>query len=241
MKSFLVAILAGALMGPAAFSFAASPAPFEDSMAQRTAACTICHGAQGRAGPDGYYPRIAGKPAGYLYNQLLNFRDGRRHYGLMTRLLDPLSEPYLLEIAQHFAQLDLPYAQPPAPRATDAALERGRQLALQGDTGAKLPSCASCHGEALTGVQPNTPGLLGLSRDYLSAQLGAWRTGLRRAHAPDCMSQVARALPPEDLTAVATWLAAQPLPAQSRAVAQLAQPAPLECGSARLPAGRQKT
>jgi hypothetical protein len=26
---------------------------------------------------DGYYPRIAGKPAGYLYNQLLNFRDGR--------------------------------------------------------------------------------------------------------------------------------------------------------------------
>ena len=239
MKSFLVAILAGALLGPAA-SFAGAPATFEDSMAQRTAACTICHGAQGRAGPDGYYPRIAGKPAGYLYNQLLNFRDGRRHYGLMTRLLDPLSEPYLLEIAQHFAQLDLPYAQPPAPRATDAVLERGRQLALQGDAGAKLPSCASCHGEALTGVQPNTPGLLGLSRDYLSAQLGAWRTGLRRAHAPDCMAQVAKTLPPEDLTAVATWLAAQPLPAQPHAAAQLAQPAPLECGSARLPAGRQK-
>ena len=240
MKSFLVATLAGALLGAAASSFAASPAPFEDSMAQRTAACTICHGAQGRAGPDGYYPRIAGKPAGYLYNQLLNFRDGRRHYGLMTRLLDPLSEPYLLEIAQHFAQLDLPYAQPPAPRATQAVLERGRQLALQGDAGVKLPSCAGCHGEALTGVQPNTPGLLGLSRDYLSAQLGAWRTGQRRAHAPDCMAQVARALPPEDLTAVATWLAAQPLPAPSHAVAQLAQPAPLECGSARLPAGRQK-
>ena len=240
MKSFLVAILAGTLLGPAASSFAAPPAPFEDSMAQRTAACTICHGAQGRAGPDGYYPRIAGKPAGYLYNQLLNFRDGRRHYGLMTRLLDPLSEPYLLEIAQHFAQLDLPYAQPPVPRATDAVLERGRQLALQGDAGARLPSCASCHGEALTGVQPNTPGLLGLSRDYLSAQLGAWRTGQRRAHAPDCMAQVAKTLPPEDLTAVATWLAAQPLPAQPHAVAQLAQPAPLECGSARLPAGRQR-
>jgi cytochrome c553 len=158
----------------------------------------------------------------------------------MTRLLDPLSEPYLLEIAEHFARLDLSYAQPPAPRATEAVLARGRQLALQGDAGAKLPSCASCHGEALTGVQPNTPGLLGLSRDYLSAQLGAWRTGQRRAHAPDCMAQVARALPPEDLTAVATWLAAQPVPAQTRAVAQLAQPAPLECGSARLPAGRQK-
>ena len=65
---------------------------FEDSMAQRVLACTACHGDQGRAGPDGYYPRLAGKPAGYLHHQLLNFRDGRRHYGLMTRMVDPLSD-----------------------------------------------------------------------------------------------------------------------------------------------------
>jgi cytochrome c553 len=38
------------------------------------AACTLCHGKEGVAGTDGYYPRIAGKPAGYLYQQLLNFR-----------------------------------------------------------------------------------------------------------------------------------------------------------------------
>ena len=68
---------------------------FEDSMAERTRACTACHGDQGRAGPDGYYPRLAGKPAGYLYNQLKNFAQGRRHYGLMTRLVDPLSDAYL--------------------------------------------------------------------------------------------------------------------------------------------------
>jgi cytochrome c553 len=238
VKSFLLP-LAVALLGivPAQ---AAAPPKFEDSMAQRTLACSICHGAQGRAGPDGYYPRIAGKPAGYLYNQLLNFRDGRRHYGLMTRLLDPLSEPYLLEIAQHFAQLDLPYAQPPTPKATPEVIERGRVLALQGDAAAKLPSCASCHGETLTGVQPNTPGLLGLPRDYLNAQLGAWRTGGRRAHAPDCMAQVARTLSPEDLNAVASWLAAQPLPAQTHAAAKLEQGPPMECGSASLPAGRQR-
>jgi cytochrome c553 len=233
----LLALLAACLLaaGPAR-----SAAPFEDSMAQRTLACTACHGAQGRAGPDGYYPRIAGKPAGYLYNQLLNFRDGRRHYGLMTRLLDPLSEPYLLEIAQHFASLDLPYEQPPAPRAPAAVLERGRQLALQGDAASRLPACASCHGPALTGVQPNTPGLLGLSRDYLNSQLGAWRTGQRRAHAPDCMAQVARGLSPEDLNAVASWLASQPLPAQTHAVDRLPQPPGIACGSAVLPAGRQQ-
>ena len=85
---------------------AQAAAPFEDSMAQRTLACTACHGDQGRAGPDGYYPRLAGKPAGYLYHQLLNFRDGRRHYGPMTRMVDVLSDAYLMDIARHFADIE---------------------------------------------------------------------------------------------------------------------------------------
>lgn len=212
---------------------------FEDSMAQRALACSACHGKEGRAGPDGYYPRIAGKPAGYLYNQLLNFRDGRRHYGLMARLLDPLSDAYLLEIAQHFASLDLPYPAPPA-TATPALLERGRALARHGDAARDIPACVQCHGDALTGVAPNTPGLLGLSRDYLNSQLGAWRTGQRRAHAPDCMARIARQLSPEDLTAVAAWLAAQPLPRDTRAVPSLPRPSAIACGSALLPAGRQQ-
>ena len=222
-------------------SLATSAAPvFEDSMAQRMLACSACHGKEGRAGPDGYYPRIAGKPAGYLYNQLLNFRDGRRHYGLMARLLVPLSDAYLLEIAGYFAALDLPYP-PPSPANLPAAmLQRGQALALHGDAAAQVPACASCHGPALTGVLPNTPGLLGLPRDYLNAQLGAWRTGQRRAHAPDCMAQIARQLAPEDLTALTTWLAAQPVPAVSKAVAALPAPPAIACGSAVLPAGRQQ-
>src|SRR3954468_9345827 len=118
------------LFGLALVCSATAAAPrFEDTMAQRTLACIACHGKEGRAAPDGYYPRIAGKPAGYLYNQLLNFREGRRHYGLMARLLDPLSEAYLLEIAQHFASLDFPYPSPALARAAAATLERGRRLA----------------------------------------------------------------------------------------------------------------
>ena len=210
-------------------------APFEDTLAQRTLACTACHGAQGRAGPDGYYPRIAGKPAGYLYHQLLHFREGRRHYGLMTRLLDPLSDAYLMEIAQHFASLDLPYPPPAPTRAPQATLERGRTLALQGDPSRQLPACAQCHGAQLTGVLPNTPGLLGLSRDYLNAQMGAWRSGERRAHAPDCMAQIARRLEPEDLNAVTAWLAAQALPPNPKPLARLPAAPSMACGSVTLP------
>src|SRR5437868_8465040 len=111
----------------------AAPPKFEDTIAQRALACTSCHGKEGRAGPDGYYPRIAGKPAGYLYNQLLNFRDGRRQYRLMTHLLDPLSDGYLLEIAQFFAGLEVPYPPPQHGAVLATQMERGRILATQGD------------------------------------------------------------------------------------------------------------
>ncbi len=206
-------------------------------MAQRMMACTACHGPQGRAAPDGYYPRLAGKPAGYLYNQLINFRDGHRTYPLMTRLLDPLSPSYLLEIAEHFAAMDAPYPAPAPVKATAAELQRGEQLALRGDQARLVPACVACHGRALTGVQPATPGLLGLPRDYLNAQLGAWRNGLRQAHAPDCMADVAQRLAIEDIAAVSAWLASQRMPAQTHAVAPAAAPLPMPCGSAAPPGG----
>ena len=195
-----------------ALQAAAAPSVFEDSMAQRTLACTACHGDQGRAGPDGYYPRIAGKPAGYLYNQLLNFREGRRHYNLMTGLLDPLSKAYLKEIAQYFSALELPYPAPLTSAASPAVLQRGETLARQGDASRSIPACTQCHGEALTGVEPAVPGLLGLPRDYLNAQLGSWITGQRRAHSPDCMARVTQQMTADDVTAVSSWLASRPLP-----------------------------
>jgi cytochrome c553 len=194
-------------------SLACLPAlAIDTAMAQRTQACTACHGPQGRAGPDGYYPRLAGKPAGYLYNQLRNFKDGRRHYVLMEGLLAPLSDDYLRDMAEYFASLTPPYPRPLPSTASPTALARGRTLALHGDAALQLPACVQCHGQALTGVMPATPGLLGLPRDYLNAQLGGWQTGQRQAHAPDCMAEVARKLSPEDVNAVALWLAAQPVP-----------------------------
>ena len=215
-----------------ALAAAAPAAPPQDTMAQRVVACTACHGKEGRAAPDGYYPRIAGKPADYLYNQLLNFRDGRRHYPLMSYLVEHLSDDYLREIAGHFAALELPYAASQPPALTAAQIARGRQLVLEGDAGRRVPACAQCHGRALTGTEPAVPGLLGLPRDYLNSQLGAWRTGLRRAQEPDCMAQLARQLAPEDISAVTGWLAAQPVPPDAKPAARPAGEMPLRCGSA---------
>ncbi len=209
---------------------AAAPPKIEDSMAQRLLACTGCHGKQGRATSDGYIPRLAGKPAGYLLNQLHHFRDGRRQLRLMTGLLDPLDDAYLAEIAAHFAALDIAYPPPQAAGADRASLARGEQLALRGDAARRVPACSACHGAALTGTQPAVPGLLGLPRDYLNAQLGAWRGGNRRAHAPDCMASIARRLAPDDVAAVAHWLAAQPVPAGGRPAPHEPAAWPLACG-----------
>lgn len=228
MPSFLRAALsAGLLMLLAA---AAPAAPVPDTLAQRALACTGCHGKEGRAAPDGYYPRLAGKPAGYLYNQLLNFRDGRRDYGLMSELIAPLSDAYLRELAGHFAALDLPYPPPQKPTLPAPELARAEQLVRHGDPARKLPACTACHGERLTGTQPAVPGLLGLSRDYLNGQLGAWRSGQRRARAPDCMASIAKALTEAEINAVTQFLAGQPLPADPQPAATLAAPAPVQCG-----------
>lgn len=218
-------------------------AGFEDTLAQRLLACTGCHGANGRAEGNVYFPRIAGKPAGYLLNQLRNFRDGRRNYALMTGMVEFLRDDYLQEIAQHFSALELPYPPPSASPLSDAQQAQARQLVTQGDAGRKLLACTSCHGVALTGLAPHVPGLLGLPRDYLNAQLGAWKTGQRHAHAPDCMADIARALTTDEVALISGWLAAQALPAEARAVSRLparpdGPPRPV-CGSAPELAQRQ--
>ena len=199
-------------------------------MASRVLACTVCHGKEGRATPDGYFPRIAGKPAGYLANQLLNFRDGRRSYPQMSYLIEHLTDDYLREMAAHFAALDLPYPPPPPPQAPPALLEQGRKLVQQGDAARNLPACVACHGAAMTGVAPSIPGLLGLPRDYLNSQLGAWKTGQRRTPAPDCMAAIARQLTPEEVSAASAWLAAQPVPAGGKPAHDLPAAMPARCG-----------
>src|ERR1700741_2094451 len=90
--------LALALLGAGASAFDAP-----DTMAERTRACTACHGKEGRATREGFFPRIAGKPGGYLYNQLVNFRDGRRQNPAMVYLVQHLSDRYLQEIAEYYA------------------------------------------------------------------------------------------------------------------------------------------
>ncbi|SDV48080.1 Cytochrome c553 [Chitinasiproducens palmae] len=203
-----------------------------DSMADRVLACAACHGVQGEGNSrNPYFPRLGGQPADYLSNQLRAFRDDHRKYGPMNYLTTYLSDGYLHEIATYFSKLRPTLPAPAAPTAAPATLEAGRKLVMEGDAARKVPACVACHGEKLTGREPGIPGLLGFSKEYVSAQLGAFRAGVRHGTAPDCMQQVATRLSDADIAAVSAWLAAQPAPQDLAPTAAGTTQLPLVCGS----------
>ena len=215
---------------PAIAADAANPAA-PDTMQSKVAACAACHGAQGQGTDNDYFPRLAGKPADYLFNQLQNFREGRRKYPPMNYLVTYLSDDYLHQIATYFSNQRPPYPTPSAPTVPDSVVQRGKQIVLNGDASKNVPACIACHGKGLTGMQPAIPGLVGLHNDYISAQLGAWRSGTRHALAPDCMHEIATRLNDADISAVAAWLSTQQAPQNPVPAPAGSLKTPLACGS----------
>ena len=202
-----------------------------DSMEARVQGCVTCHGQSGQGTRNGYFPRIAGKPAGYLLNQLQAFRNGTRKYPPMNYLVAYLPESYLRDMAEHFAELRPPFASQELTPAEPTVVERGKTLVTTGDTGKGVPACVACHGERLTGMEPGIPGLVGLRPTYIIAQLTRWQVGDRHAKEPDCMKRVTSRLSDDDISAVAAWLARlkapdDPSPESSNLIRM-----PFACGS----------
>lgn len=226
LATLLVAGAVGAQTTPS------KPATVANTLEQRIVACAMCHGKQGEGvRKNEYYPRLAGKPSEYLYNQLIGFREKRRSSPVMTYMVGGLSDSYLGEIAAYYAALRPPFP-PPASRADPARLARGELLALKGDPALDVPACAACHGEKLSGMLPGIPGVIGLYPDYVAAQMGAWKNGARNAASPDCMARIASRLSGDDIAAVSAWLASQPASPDTPPVPARSLKLPMSCGSA---------
>nr|WP_230474824.1 c-type cytochrome [Dyella monticola] len=209
----------------------ADQAAVPDTLQQRIAACTTCHGVHGEgASGAGYFPRLAGKPVDYLALQMRNFQRGLRKYAPMEYTVRLLTPAYMHEIAQYFSTQQVPYERKPVPALAPTLRQRGEQLVSVGDAARKIPPCQACHGKQLTGTEPSVPGLVGLPYDYISAQLGSWRTHTRASAAPDCMAEIASRLAPEDITAVSAWLASQDVPADTHPQPAGSITPPLRCG-----------
>lgn len=204
-----------------------------DSMEARVQGCVTCHGQSGQGTDSDYFPRIAGKPAGYLFNQLVAFRDQKRKYAPMNYLVAYLPDPYLRQIAEHFANQRPAFTAPTVATADAATLARGKTVATLGDTSQQIPACVACHGTNLTGMQPGIPGLVGLQSSYIVAQLTRWRVGDRHATEPDCMKRIATRLSESDVAAVGAWLSQQQAPKDASPESSNLVRMPLACGSQR--------
>jgi cytochrome c553 len=231
--ALIVAALQAASAGALAQSEAVPAFKRVDSIEARVQGCVTCHGQSGQGTNNGYFPRIAGKPAGYLYNQLLAFRDGNRRYPPMNYLVAYLPDSYLREIADHFAKQRPPFAARETAPADPVTTARGQSLVTAGDPSKGVPACIACHGAGLTGMEPGIPGLVGLRPTYIAAQLTRWRVGERHAAEPDCMKRVAARLTDTDITAVAAWLSQQAAPKDPSPESSNLVRMPFACGSQR--------
>jgi cytochrome c553 len=157
--------------------------------------CATCHGEQGIP-INKQTPVIWGQNAGYLYYQLRDFKSGARKSDVMAPLAGQLQQEDLLPIAEYFSKLKWPnLQQPPAP--DDIAAKAQSAISSVGP-------CTACHLEHFQG-DGTTARLAGQWQDYLQANMLAFRDK-SRGNNPG-MSDLMKATSPDDLAAVAQYLA----------------------------------
>ena len=165
-------------------------------------ACSSCHGESGEGSLN--VPRLAGLPAGYLIKQLNDYQSGARHNDNMQFVVKALSSEELVALGHYYADLDTP---PSAKTAFNGDLERGRQLALEGDWSIDAPACFSCHGSSGWGVGEIFPAIAGQHPVYTFTQLNDWHNGDRSNSPIGLMKSVAGQLSRQDMQSVADYLA----------------------------------
>ncbi|TAL90739.1 MAG: cytochrome c4 [Rhodanobacter sp.] len=176
--------------------------------------CMACHGADGAGQAATGNPRLAGLHAAYLRKQLDDFASGARESTVMKPAASALSEDERQALARYYSKLPLPpgLAKPETPMPLADSV--GAVLATRGDWSRDVPGCVQCHGPAGVGVGTHFPPLAGQSATYIAAQLKAWQNGARHNDPLQLMQHLAKALSAQEIDAVATWFAAQPLPAK---------------------------
>jgi cytochrome c553 len=203
-----------------------------DTMAQRMQACVACHGQEGARRTRASFPASRASRQGYLYNQLVNFRDGKRQNATMAYLVDPMSDAYLREIAAYFSSLDLPYPPPQTTHAPAPTLARGEQLVRHGDAARGIPACASCHGSRDDGSRARRPGT---ARFAARLCAGAVRrrgaTARDRRPRPTAWARSRGAFPPRTSLPWRPGCHRSPSPRAQQVAVGDAGKQPMECGS----------
>jgi cytochrome c553 len=178
----------------AALSNASAGPALPQDIADKVEGCAGCHGQDGKP-IDKTIPIIWGQRTGYLYIQLRDFKRGDRKNEIMQPIASSFEKDDMLAIAEYFSRKPWPdLGQPRSPK--DVAT---RALSAEHSVG-----CTGCHLDQFQGTG-TVPRLAGQSREYLIKTIADFRTRAR-GNNPG-MSDLMLATPPDDLAALAEYLA----------------------------------
>ena len=220
MKLFATCLLAALLVLPATSSFAAdAPAPAAAEThaapaaapvkaakpdlvageARFTAVCAACHGADGNSGTPGY-PKLAQQHPEYLVKQLQEYKSGKRKNAIMQGFAATLSDDDMKNVAYWATSKK---AKPGFAREKEL-VTLGERIYRGGIADRQVPACAGCHSPTGAGIPAQYPRLSGQHAEYTTAQLTAFREGVRANSLQ--MNQVAAKLNDREIRAVADYI-----------------------------------
>jgi cytochrome c553 len=182
----------------AALAFAISTA---DAIAQgggaveaKAQTCAACHGPNGNS-TDPQYPKLAGQTARYLYLELKDFKEGRRHDPQMEPMAKGLSPEDMLALADYYSK------QTSAPTGFKADAAKVNAGAKKADE----VLCTMCHSGGFSG-QNEIPRVAGQHYAYVKKQLNDFKTRNRTNDAGN-MTSVASTLSETDIENLAQYIA----------------------------------
>jgi cytochrome c553 len=206
MKLFAPLLIAGFV---AAFSFSAvaneaAPAKFKPDLAKGEASfgavCAACHGPDGNSSAP-IYPKLAQQHPEYLVKQLTEFKAGKRANPIMLGFASTLSEDDMKNIAFWVSSK----ASKEGTSKEKDLVALGERIFRGGIADRQVPACAGCHSPNGAGIPAQYPRLAGQNAEYATAQLTAFRDGVRTNSLQ--MTQVAAKLNDREIKAVSDYIA----------------------------------
>ncbi len=138
--------------------------------------CALCHGQymQGVAGD--LYPRLAGLPSGYIENEMMRLKDGRRQAHLpmlITSMVDMMSENDITDVSAYLEHMPVPSAHRRQIMNTPGDVAAGKKIYEEEE-------CYRCHQKDGSGKpKKDIPPLKGQHSNYLLKQLHEFKEILR--------------------------------------------------------------
>ena len=138
--------------------------------AAKASVCFACHGPGGSGAINPQWPKLAGQHAGYIYEQLTDFKAMKRKQPVMMGQASALADEDMRNVAAYFA------SQKPVPGvASKDAVAIAQPLFRGGDASRGLPACLACHGpEGAGNAAARFPRIGGQNADYTVNQLKAY-------------------------------------------------------------------